>query len=144
MLQSVVIFQPETVIRWHQAAFRLFWHWTSRGRAGRPLIPADVRALVRRISRENPLWGAPSIHGELLKLGIIVEESTVAKYMGRRKLPPLQGWRTCLPNHASVIVVIDVFVVPTIGFKLLYGLVILRLERRLLPLVNVTANPTAE
>jgi transposase InsO family protein len=144
VLRSVLIVRPETLIRWHRAGFRWFWQWKSHGRAGRPSIPAHVRALVRRISRENPLWGAPRIHGELLKLGIIVAQSTVAKYMGRRNLPPSQGWRTFLRNHAPGIAAIDLFVVPTIGFKLLYGLVILRLERRLLVLVNVTANPTAE
>ena len=144
LLSAAAIFQPETLIRWHRAGFRQFWHWKSGGRAGRPLVPADVRALVRRISRENRLWGAPRIHGELLKLGITVAQSTVAKYMGRRHLPPSQGWRTFLRNHAPEIAAIDLFVVPTIGFTLLYGLVILRLERRLLLHINVTTNPTAD
>ena len=94
--------------------------------------------------RENPLWGAPRIHGELLKLGITIAQSTVAKYMGRRRLPPSQGWRTFLRNHAPDIAAVDLFVVPTVGFKLLYALVVLRLERRLLVLVNVTTNPTAD
>ena len=92
--RSTVIFQPETLVRWHRSGFRLFWHHKSRGRAGRPPIPADVRALVRRMNQENPLWGAPRIHGELRKLGITIAQSTVAKYMRRRLLPPSQGWGT--------------------------------------------------
>ena len=90
--RSAVIFQPETLIRWHRSGFRLFWRRKSRGRAGRPPIPADVRSLVRRMNQENSLWGAPRIHGELLKLGIIIAQSTVAKYMRRRQYPPSQGW----------------------------------------------------
>jgi transposase InsO family protein len=139
-----VIFKPETLLRWHRAGFYRFWRWKSRRRAGRPALSADIRSLVRRISRENPLWGAPRIHGELLKLGIEIAQSTVAKYMVRRRGPPSQGWKTFLRNHASHIAAIDMFVVPTIGFKLLYGLVIIRLERRRLVWINVTANPTAE
>jgi hypothetical protein len=99
---------------------------------------------VRRISRENPLWGAPRIHGELLKLGIEIAQSTVAKYIVRRRGPPSQGWKTFLRNHAPDIAAIDLFVVPTIGFKLLYGLAIIHLERRRLVWTKVTANPTAE
>jgi transposase InsO family protein len=144
VLQCAVIFQPETLIRWHRCGFRLYWRWKSRGHAGRPPIPTDIRALVRRMCRENPLWGAPRIHGELIKLGITIAQSSVAKYMGRRLHPPSQGWKTFLHNHAPQIAAVDLFVVPTIGLRLLYALVILRLERRLLLLVNVTANPTAE
>ena len=96
------------------------------------------------MSRDNPLWGAPRIHGELLKLGIDIAQSTVAKYMPRRRRPPSPGWRAFLRSHAAHIAAIDLFVVPTIGFKLLYGLVILRLERRRLVWTNVTANPTAD
>jgi hypothetical protein len=129
--------------RWRNR-FRLYWRWKSRHRVGRPPISVDVRDLVRTISRDNPLWGAPRIHGELLKLGIDIAQSTVAKYMPRRRRPPSPGWRTFLHNHAAHIAAVDLFVVPTIGFKLLYGLVILRLERRRLVWTNVTANPTAE
>src|SRR5690348_10392911 len=103
-----------------------------------------IRSLVRQMSRENPLWGAPRIHGELLKLGIEIAQSSVAKYMERRRGPPSQGWKTFLRNHALHVAAVDLFVVPTIGFKLLYGLVILRLGRRTLVWTNVTANPTAE
>jgi transposase InsO family protein len=96
------------------------------------------------MNRENPLWGAPRIHGELLKLGFQVAQSTVAKYMIRRLGPPSQGWRAFLRNHALDIAAMDIFVVPTIGFKILYGIVIMRLDRRRLVWTNVTTNPTAE
>ena len=144
LLDASVIFKPETLLRWHRAGFRLFWRWKSRRRAGRPALSADIRSLVRRISRENPLWGAPRIHGEMLKLGIEIAQSTVAKYMVRRRGPPSQGWKSFLRNHTTHIAAIDMFVVPTIGFRLLYGLVIIRLGRRRLVWINVTTNPTAE
>jgi transposase InsO family protein len=144
LLHSSIIFKPETLLRWHRIGFRLFWRWKSRRRAGRPALSADTRSLVRRISRENPLWGGPRIHGELLKLGIDVAQSTVAKYMIRRCGPPSQGWKTFRRNHTPHIAAIDIFVVPTIGFKLLYGLAIIHLERRRLVWTNVTANPTSE
>jgi transposase InsO family protein len=144
LLDASIIFKPETLLRWHRTGFRLFWRWKSRQRVGRPALPTDIRSLVRRISRENPLWGAPRIHGELLKLGIEIAQSTVAKYMVRRRGPPSQGWKTFLRNHTTHIAAIDMFVVPTIGFRLLYGLVIIRLGRRRLVWINVTANPTAD
>ena len=111
---------------------------------GRPRIEIELRALIRQISTENQLWGAPRIHGELLKLGFSVAQSTVAKYMVKRRGPPSQGWRTFLRTHAPDIAAMDLFVVPTIGFKLLYGLVIVRIDRRDLVWINVTTNPTAE
>jgi transposase InsO family protein len=111
---------------------------------GRPQIETELRVLIRRMSVENPLWGAPRIHGELLKLGIEVAQSSVGKYMVKRQGPPSQGWRTFLRNHAPDIAAMDLFVVPTIGFDLLYALVIVRLERRDLVWINVTTNPTAE
>ena len=144
LLASVIVVKPDTVLRWHRAGFRAFWRWKSRSHGGRPNIPDDVRDLIARMSLDNHLWGAPRIHGELLKLGIDVAQTTVAKYMVRHRDPPAQGWRTFLRNHASEIVAIDLFVVPTIGFKLLFGLVILKLDRRSLVWVNATANPTAE
>src|SRR5882757_9077633 len=144
LLHSSIIFKPETLLRWHRIGFRLFWRWKSRRRVGRPAVSTDIRSLVRRISRENPLWGAPRIQGELLKLSIEIAQSTVAKYMVRRRGPPSQGWKTFLGNHAPNIAAIDLFVVPTIGFKLLYGLAIIHLERRRLIWTNVTANPTSE
>src|SRR5271166_589964 len=125
-----------------RSGFRLYWRWKSRlRRVGRPAVPADIRNLVRTISLDNPLWVAPRVHGELLKLGIDIAQSTVAKYMPRRRDPPSSGWRAFLRNHTAHIAAIDLFVVSTIGFKLLYGLVILRLERRRLVWTNVTANP---
>jgi transposase InsO family protein len=143
-LSAIAIIRPETIVRWHRAGFRRYWRWKSRSVGGRPAIEAELRVLIRRMCRENPLWGAPRIHGELLKLGFIVAESTVAKYMSRPRRPPTQGWTTFLRNHAPHIAAVDLFVVPTIGFKLLYGLVILSLGRRRLVWTNVTANPTAE
>ncbi len=144
ILKTITIIQPETLVRWHRAGFRRYWRWKSRSMGGRPKIDADLRALIRRISVDNPLWGAPRIHGELLKLGFEVAQSSVAKYMVKRRGPPSQRWRTFLCNHAPDIAAMDLFVVPTIGFDLLYAIVIVRLMRRDLVWINVTANPTAE
>jgi hypothetical protein len=144
ILQVVTIAQPETLVRWHRAGFRRYWRWKSRRRGGRPQIDADLRALIRRMSVENSLWGAPRIHGELLKLGFEVAQSSVAEYVIKRRGSPSQGWRTSLRNHAPDIAATDLFVVPTIGFNLLYAFVIVRLDRRDLVWINVTANPTAE
>ena len=144
LLDAIIIVQPETVIRWHRRGFRAYWRWKSRRVGGRPRIDSEMRALIRRMSRENPLWGAPRIHGELLMLGIEVAESTVGRYMVRRRRPPSQGWKTFLRNHTAGIASLDLFVVRTISFKLLYGLVILRHARRRLVTISVTTNPTAE
>ena len=126
VVDAVAIVRPETLIRWHRRGFRAFWRWKSRSGGGRPPVPAEVRNLIREMSRVNCLWGAPRIHGELLKLGIEIAQSTVAKYMIKRPRRPGQSWTTFLRNHADGIAAADLFVVPTIGFKLLYGLVILR------------------
>jgi transposase InsO family protein len=144
ILQVLTIIRPETLVRWHTVGFRCYWRWKSRSLGGRPQIDTELRALIRRMSVENPLWGAPRIHGELLKLGFEVAQSSVAKYMVKRRGPPSQGWRTFLRNHAPDIAAMDLFVVPTIGFDLLYAFVIVRLDRRNLIWINVTANPTAE
>ena len=144
VLKAITIIRPETLVRWHRAGFRRYWRWKSRSQVGRPQIDADLRVLIQRMSRDNPLWGAPRIHGELLKLGFEVAQSSVAKYMVKRRGPPSQGWLTFLRNHAPNIAAMDLFVVPTIGFDLLYVLVIVRLERRDLVWVNVTPNPTSE
>jgi transposase InsO family protein len=144
ILKAITIIRPETLLRWHRAGFRRYWRRKSRSLGGRPQIDADLRALIRRISVDNPLWGAPRIHGELLKLGFEVAQSSVAKYMVKRRGPPSQRWRTFLCNHAPDIAAMDLFVVPTIGFDLLYAIVIVRLARRDLVWINVTANPTAE
>jgi transposase InsO family protein len=144
ILTVLTIIQPETLVRWHRAGFRGYWRWKSRSRGGRPQIETELRALIRRMRIENPLWGAPRIHGELLKLGFEVAQSSVAKYMVKRHGPPSQGWLTFLRNHAPDIAAMDLFVVPTIGFDLLYAFVIVRLGRRDLVWINVTTNPTAE
>jgi hypothetical protein len=144
ILRVVTIVRPATLVHWHRAGFRRFWRWKSNSRGGRPRIEIELRALIRQISTENQLWGAPRIHGELLKLGFNVAQSTVAKYMVKRRGPPSQGWRTFLRNHAPDIAAMDLFVVPTIGFKLLYGFVIVRIDRSELVWINVTTNPTVE
>ena len=110
----------------------------------RPQIEAELGGVIRRISMENPLWGALRVHGELLKLGFAVAQSSVAKYMVKRRGPPGQGWRTFLHNHAPEIAAMDLFVVPIVGFDLLNAFVIVRLDRRDLVWINVTINPTAE
>jgi hypothetical protein len=118
ILNAITIIRPETVVRWHRAGFRRYWRWKSRCMGGRPQIDAGLRALIRRMSVENRLWGAPHIHGELLKLGFEVAQSTVAKYMAKGRDPSSQGWGTFLRNHAPHIATMDLFVVPTIGFNL--------------------------
>jgi hypothetical protein len=110
VLNTIRIIRPETLVRWHRAGFRRYWRWKSRPLGGRPKIATDLRALVRRMSAENPLWGAPRIHGELLKLGFEVAQSSVAKYMVKRCGPPSQGWRCFLRNHAPDIAAVDLFV----------------------------------
>jgi putative transposase len=138
------IVQPETVIAWHRRGWRLYWTWRSKRRGpGRPPVPQDVRDLVRQMSSENP-WGAPRLHGELLKLGIDVSQATVAKYMVRHDKPPSQNWRTFLDNHVTSLASIDFFTVPTIRFGVLYIFLVLAHDRRRILQFNVTANPTAE
>jgi transposase InsO family protein len=141
---AVTIIRPETVIRWHRQGFRAFWRWKSRSRGGRPAIPREIRDLIREMSCANWLWGAPRIHGELLKLGIEVSQSTVAKYIVNRLGQPGQSWMTFLRNHTAEITAADLLVVPTIGFKLLYCLVLLEHGRRKFVHCAVTAHPTAE
>src|SRR3982074_3552544 len=144
ILPVLMIIRPETLVRWHRAGFRRYWRWKSCRRGGRPQIETELRALIRQMSAENLLWGAPRIHGELLRLGFSVAQSSVAKYMVKRRGPPSQEWRTFLRNHAPDIAAMDLFVVPTVGFDLLYAFVIVRLDRRDLVWINVTPNPTAE
>ena len=138
ILNALTIVEPETGIRWHRAGFRFC------RRAGKPSIPPEIRRLIREMSLANPLWGAPRIHGELLELGFDVGQTSVAKYMARRRRPPSQGWRTFLLNHADGIASIDLFVVPTISFRLLYGLLVLGHSRRRIMWLSVTTHPTAE
>lgn len=142
---ALVIVKPGTVIAWHRKGFRLFWTWKVRhGQPGRPVIPKDVRDLIRNMSRENPLWGAPRIHGELLKLGFEIGETSVGKYLVRHRRPPSQTWRTFLDNHVKSLVSVDFFTVPTIRFQVLYVFLVLAHDRRRILHFNVTAHPTAE
>jgi putative transposase len=142
---ALAIVKPETVPGWHRAGFRLFWTWKVRhGQHGRPVISREVRDLIRKVCRENPGWGAPRIHGELLKLGIDIGESSVSKYIVRCRKPPSQTWRTFLENHAKQLVSIDFFTVPTIRFQILYVFLVLAHDRRRILHFNVTAHPTAE
>ena len=138
------VVQPETILRWHRAGFKVFWRWKSRNRAGRPKIDRGLRDLIQRMSRENPLWGASRIHGELLMLGFEVAQSTVSKYMVRRGKPPSQTWKTFLQNHAEAIAAIDMCVVPTLTFDLLFAFLVLGHGRRQLLWFQVTRHPTAE
>ena len=144
ILDAITIVRPETVVRWHRMGFAAYWRWKSHSPGGRPRISREVRDLIRRMSFENPLWGAPKIHGELLKLGIDVAQSTVSIYMVPRQDRPLQTWKTFLRNHAEGIASIDLFVVPTIAFGQLFAFLVLGHGRRRLLWIAVTRNPTAE
>ncbi len=141
---ALVIVKPATVIAWHRRGFRLFWTWKSRcRRAGRPRVLKATRELIGRMCRENPLWGAPRLHGELLRLGIEISEASVSRYMTRHPRPPSQTWRTFLKNHMDGLASTDLFVVPTATFSLLYAFVILHHWRRRIVHFGVTSNPTA-
>ena len=141
---SLQVVRPETVVGWHRQGFRLYWAWKSRRRRGRPAIRTELRDLIRRMSRANPLWGAPRIHGELLKLGLTVSQATVSKYMLRSRRPPSQAWRPFLNNHAPDVIAMDFFTVPTATFRVLFALVVLSHDRRRLVHFNVTEHPTAD
>jgi transposase InsO family protein len=143
LLGLTQVVQPETILRWHRAGFRAFWRWKSRKRAGRPKIDCGLRELIQQMSRENPTWGAPRIHGELLMLGFVVAQSTVSKYMLRGG-PRSQGWKTFLRNHAPAIAAIDLCVVPTLSFERLFAFLVLGHDRRQLLWFAVTRHPTAE
>jgi transposase InsO family protein len=143
LLGAAQVVQPETVLRWHRAGFKAFWRWKSRKRAGRPKIDRGLRDLIRRMSRENPKWGASRIHGELLMLGFDVAQSTVSKYMVQDG-PPSQSWKTFLRNHAQAIAAIDLCVVPTLTFERLFAFLVLGHGRRRLMWFEVTRHPTAE
>ena len=140
---SLRVVRPETVVGWHRQGFRRYWTWRSRRRRGRPGIEMELREVIRRVSRANPLWGAPRIHGELLKLGLTVSQATVSKYIFRRRKPPSQTWRAFLKNHAKDLIAVDFFTVPTATFRILFVLVVLSHERRRLVHFNVTEHPTA-
>jgi hypothetical protein len=142
----LVIVKPETVVGWHRAGFRLYWRWRSRSRGGRPKVSEEIRALIRRMAAENADWGAPKIHGELLKLGLEVSERTVARYLQRLRLrgDPAKRWLAFLANHREVIVAFDFFTVPTLTFQLLYCFFVIEHGRRRLLHFNVTRHPTAD
>jgi putative transposase len=142
----LVIVKPETVVGWHRAGFRLYWRWRSRPRGGRPKVGEEVRILIRRMASENLDWGAPKIHGELLKLGFEVSERTVARYLQRlrRRGDPAKRWLAFLANHREVIVAFDFFTVPTLTFQLLYCFFVIEHGRRRILHFNITRHPTAE
>ncbi len=143
---AITIVQPDTVVRWHKRSFKSYWRRKSQqGKRGRPSIDPDIKKLVIKMGIANPLWGAPKIHGELLKLGIEVSERTVSSLLGQRpRKPPSQTWRTFINNHMKNMVAVDFLVVPTIRFKVLYVFIILSHARREVVHFNVTRNPTAE
>ncbi len=141
---NLIIVKPETVIKWHRQGFKLYWRWKSRtNKVGRPRVPKEIRNLIRQMSQENPIWGAPRIQSELKLLGYEVADSTVAKYMIKHKKPPSQTWRSFLKNHVRQIAAIDFFTVPTVTFRILYCFIVLRHNRREIVDFNVTANPNA-
>ncbi len=145
--EALVIVKPETVVGWHRVGFRLYWRWRSRRRVGRPHLNDEIRALIRQMAEDNSEWGAPKIHGELLKLGFEVSERTIARYLRRmrpRRLDPSKRWLSFLANHREVIVAFDFFTVPTLTFRLLYGFFVIEHERRRILHFNVTRHPTAE
>ena len=142
---SLVILKPETVIKWHRKGFKLYWTWKSRLDGGRPKIPKEQIDLIKQMAEDNPQWGIPRIHGEILKLGFDISESTVMRYVPKKNGKTSgQRWKTFLKNHAAEIISIDFLTVPTISYKLLYVLVFLSNERRKIIHFNVTAHPTAE
>jgi putative transposase len=142
---ALSLVKPETVIRWHRTGFKIFWTWKSRWTGpGRPAVAPEVRALIRHMSRANPLGGAPRIHGELQKLGLEIAQAAVSKYLGRRRKPPSPTWRSFLDNHLRSLVSVDFFVVPTVLFKVLFVFVVLAHDRRRVVHVNVTDTPTAQ
>ena len=142
---ALLIVQPDTVVRWHQQSFKLYWRWKSRSRKpGRPKLDVEIRKLIRRMSLENPLCGTPRIQSELRLLGYAASKATVDKYKVRHRKPPSQTWRTFLDNHVRDIVAIDFFTIPTATFRILFCFVVLRHDRRFVAHFNVTANPTAQ
>ncbi len=140
----LVIVKPETVVRWHRDGFRLYWRWKSRKKPGRPKIDAEIRSLIRRMSRENATWGTPRIRSELRLLGYEASKATVDKYRVRHRKPPSQTWRTFLDNHARDIVAVDFFTVPTATLRILFCFIVLRHHRRTVVHFNGAANPTAQ
>jgi len=141
--EVLIIVKPETVIKWHRQGFRLYWRWKLKAPVGRPKIDKEIRELIGKMSRENPLWGVPRLQTELRLLGYDLAESTVAKYRVRGSTSPSQTWKTFLSNHAKQIAAVDFFTVPTITFRNLYCFVVLLHDRRQVIHFNVTGCPTA-
>jgi putative transposase len=142
--QALVIVSPTTVLRWQRRRFRAYWtRLSGRPTGGRPPVNAEIKTLVTRMAAANPLWGAPRIHGELLKLGIDVAERTVSRLLTKRRTPPSQSWRTFLANHVGDLVSLDFFTVPTARLRVLFVLVVLAHQRRRVVHFNVTEHPTA-
>ncbi len=141
--KNVIALHPDTIVRWHREGFRRYWAWKSR-RSGRPVLDPELRCLIRRMQSENVTWGAPRIHGELLKLGYDVCEATVSKYMRRIQKPPSQSWRTFIANHREAIAAVDFHTVPTVSFNVLHVFVVIEHARRRVLHINVTAHPTAK
>ncbi len=144
LTSALQVAKPETVLRWHRMGFRAYWRWKSQKRAGRPKIDRGLRDLIRQMCLENPLCGASRIHGELLKLGFEVAQSTVSRYMVRGRRPPSQSWKIFLRNHADAITAIDLCVVPTMTFDRLFAFLVVGHRRRQLLWFGVTRHPTAE
>src|SRR3954454_4026226 len=142
----LLIMKPDTVIGWHRAGFRLYWRWRSRPRAGRPKIRSEVRDLIRRLANENPGWGAPKIHGELLKLGFELSERSVSRYLRRllHRGDPSKSWLTFLRNHREAIVALDFFTITTVTFQQLYCLFVIEHGRRRILHFNISRHPTAD
>src|SRR5437016_8107492 len=142
--QPLVIVTADTVLRWQRRRFREYWSKLSgRSTGGRPAVHAEIKTLITRMATANPLWGAPRIHGELLKLGIDVAERTVSRLMPKRRPQPSQTWRTFLANHVRDLVALDFFTVPTARLRVLFVLVVLVHHRRRVVHFNVTEHPTA-
>ena len=142
--RALLIVKPDTVVRWHRHWFGWYWHrLTQRKLPGRPAVNPAIRALIRQMAMANPLWGAPRIHGELLKLGLDLSERTVSRLVPKRRRPPSQTWRAFLQNHLGDIIALDFFTVPTVTFRILFVLVVLAHNRRRVLHVNVTEHPTA-
>jgi len=139
----LLIVKPETVVKWHRQGFKLFWRWKSRSKPGRPKVSKEIRDLIKRMSLENPTWGAPRIHSELLLLGYDIVEATISKYMPKTLQPPSQNWKTFLNNHVHQLASIDFFTVPTATFRILYCFIVLRHEKRKIVHFNITTNPTS-
>jgi hypothetical protein len=143
--EALVLVQPATVVRWQRRRFRRFWCRRSPRQPGRPGLDPPIRALIRRMANANPLWGAPRIHGELLKLGIAVSERSVSRYLPRTaRTPPSQTWRAFLANHLGDLVSIDFFTVPTVRCQVLFCFLVLAHDRRRVLHFNVTDHPTAD